>query len=77
LNGFASSHTVMGVDQEFFINVRAFFMDDIDSLKKLLLRHALNHLFFQDSSLERMERFHRTLNLQWAYDVKNNLKYSN
>jgi hypothetical protein len=77
LNGFASSHTVMGVDQEFFINVRAFFMDDIDSLKKLLLRHALNHLFFQDSSLKRMEGFHRTLNLQWAYDVKNSMKYSN
>jgi hypothetical protein len=70
LKGFANSYTVSDVDRTFFIKARKFFLDDFDSLEKMLLRHALNCLFFQNYSLEQMERFNRTLNIEWAIDIK-------
>lgn len=73
LKGFANSFTVCDIDREFFISVRKFFLDDIDSLEKMLLRHAFNYLFFQNYSFKNIERFQRTLNIQWAIDIKNSL----
>ena len=71
LKGFANSFTVSDVDRVFFMTAGKFFFDDIDSLEKMLLRHALNNLFFQDSSREKIDRYNRTLNIQWAIDIKN------
>jgi hypothetical protein len=34
---------------------------------------CLNHLFFSDISPEKLDRYNRTLNLQWAIDIKNEL----
>jgi hypothetical protein len=35
--------------------------------------HALNQLFFTDLPQEKLDRYNRTLNLQWAIDIKNQL----
>jgi hypothetical protein len=34
---------------------------------------CLNHLFFTDLPQEKLDRYNRTLNLQWAIDIKNQL----
>jgi hypothetical protein len=46
-------------------------MNDLESINKLLQHHALHEVFFNDVSPEKIERFNRTLNIQWALDIKN------
>ena len=40
-------------------------------METLLQQHALHELFFSDALSEKIERFNRTLNIQWAIDIKN------
>jgi tetratricopeptide (TPR) repeat protein len=44
---------------------------EISSLEHLLQMQALNLLFFPSLSEEKIQRFNRTLNIQWAIDIKN------
>jgi hypothetical protein len=44
-----------------------------EPLKHLLKLHALNQLFFEELPEEKIQRFNRTLNIQWAIDIKNKL----
>ncbi|MFN5635118.1 MAG: hypothetical protein ACK49D_10635 [Flavobacteriia bacterium] len=45
----------------------------ISELKHLLQFYALNQIFFEDIPEEKIQRFNRTLNIQWAIDIKNQL----
>ena len=47
--------------------------EDINNIELLLQLHALNQLFFEELSEEQIHRFNRTLNIQWAIDIKNQL----
>jgi len=53
------------------LSSRHFFNNDITSIRHLLQQFALNELFFTDAKPEKIERFNRTLNIQWAIDIKN------
>ena len=55
------------------MKTRSYYQDDIESMEKILQNHALNELFFSDASNEKIERLNRTLNIQWAIDIKNQL----
>jgi hypothetical protein len=57
--------------KELILNARSYYFDDIESMEKLLQQHALHELFYKDASSEKIERFNRTLNIQWALDIKN------
>jgi hypothetical protein len=39
----------------------------------ILQLYALNQIFFEDIPEEKIQRFNRTLNIQWAIDIKNQL----
>jgi hypothetical protein len=44
------------------------------SLKNYILQiYTLNQLFFSNLPQEKLDRYNRTLNLQWAIDIKNQL----
>jgi hypothetical protein len=45
----------------------------ISALKELLQFHTINQIFFEDIHEEKIQRFNRTLNIQWAIDIKNQL----
>jgi hypothetical protein len=47
--------------------------EDINSTRHILELHALNQLFFEEITEEKIQRFNRTLNIQWAIDIKNQL----
>jgi len=49
------------------------FIHDGESIKHILQLHALNQLFFENTPQEKIYRFNRTLNIQWAIDIKNQL----
>jgi len=72
LKGLADSFKIIDADKELILNVRGYYQDDIESMQKLLQQHALFELFFSNSNKDKIERFNRTLNIQWAMDVRNN-----
>jgi hypothetical protein len=41
------------------------------SMETLLRHYALHELFINNASPEKIERYNRTLNIQWAIDIKN------
>jgi tetratricopeptide (TPR) repeat protein len=55
----------------FILKIMLASFDDLESLNKVLQKLALQELFLQVPSNERLERFNRTLNIQWALDIKN------
>ena len=71
LKGFADSVTTSDCSAELILSARRYYVDDLESIEKLLHQHALHELFFQETSKEKIERFNRTLNIRWAIDIKN------
>ena len=55
----------------FILKIMFASFDDLESLTKVLQKLALQELFLQVPSNERLQRFNRTLNIQWAIDIKN------
>jgi hypothetical protein len=43
---------------------------DRDSIEELLQLYAIHQLFFEEPSKERIARYNKTLNIQWALDIK-------
>jgi len=43
-------------------------------MEKMFQNYACNELFFQKNSADKLERLNRTLNIQWAIDIKNQMK---
>jgi len=48
-------------------------MHDPRSLEKAIHYFALNQIFFENAPQEKIDRYTRTLNIQWAIDIKNQL----
>jgi hypothetical protein len=47
--------------------------EDIESLEHILQIQALQELFFENAPQEKIDRFNRALNIQWAIDLKNQM----
>jgi hypothetical protein len=73
LKGNFNSLTSNECNEEFILSARKFYLKDMVSMEKLFQNYALNELFFQENSGDKIERLNRTLNLQWAIDIKNQL----
>jgi hypothetical protein len=73
LKGLANSLNSIVSTKELILKARSYYNDDIESMEKLLQNHALNELFFRDASSEKIGRLNRSLNIQWAIDIKNQL----
>jgi hypothetical protein len=61
------------VSEDFIIPFLKLNSNNITSKEHLLQLHSLNQLFFEDLPEEKIQRFNRTLNIQWAIDIKNQL----
>jgi tetratricopeptide (TPR) repeat protein len=59
---------------ELILTASRYFLEDLGSLENLLQQHALHALFFVEVSEDKVDRLNRTLNIQWAIDVKNKLE---
>ena len=46
---------------------------EIDSVEYILNMFVINQLFFSNLPQDKIDRYNRTLNLQWAIDIKNQL----
>ena len=43
---------------------------EVASMEHVMQMHAIHQLFFEDLPAEKQQRYNRTLNLQWAIDIK-------
>jgi len=73
LKGIAGSVKIVDCDSTFVLHARKHFLGDMESFEKLFQYFGYNALFFQNTDQAVMNRFNRTLNLQWAIDIKNQL----
>ena len=58
-------------DKTLLLSTWRYYKNDIVSMETLLQHYALHELFFNNASPEKIERYNRTLNIQWAIDIKN------
>jgi hypothetical protein len=73
IKGFIEKIEVFECNENLILTVRAFLQGNIKSMEILLIKLALNELFFQKTSADKLERLNRTLNIQWAIDIRNQL----
>ena len=73
LKGLADAIKLIGANKELILKSRNYFQDDIESMEKLLQKHALHELFLANAPSEKNSRLNRTLNIQWAIDIKNSM----
>jgi hypothetical protein len=62
---------VLDCNTHTLIKALHFCKSDIESMDKILKKHSLHELFFTDVKSDKIQRFNRTLNIQWAIDIKN------
>ena len=73
LKAIFNSLTLNECNAKFILSARKFYLKDIVSMQQLFQNYALYELFFQENSGDKIERLNRTLNIQWAIDIKNQL----
>ena len=73
LKGVANSLGIFNCNKEVVFSSLIHCHNDIESSETLLQKHFLHILFFEDDSSIKLDRYNRTLNLQWAIDIKNQL----
>jgi len=71
LKGLADSIKLIDANKKLIFQGIYYYQDDIESKEKILQQHALHELFFSNSKKDKIERLNRTLNIQWAIDIKN------
>ena len=73
LKGLADNMNPLDCTKKTVLNSCRYYINDIISLEKILQQYALNQLFFENLPEEKIQRINRTLNIQWAIDIKNQL----
>jgi tetratricopeptide (TPR) repeat protein len=72
-NGIANQVSVVECTNDIILKTIFHSHNNFDSMLMILNKYALNQLFFSNLPQEKLDRYNRTLNLQWAIDIKNQL----
>ena len=67
--GIAQSITAANATEVTILQILPFVKADKESTEHLMQMHALYCAFFEKTSKEKIQKFNRTLNIQWALDV--------
>jgi hypothetical protein len=70
LKGWAESISLEDMSEELIQKALPALEGDRDSIEALLQLYAIHQLFFEEPSKERIARYNKTLNIQWALDIK-------
>jgi len=73
LKGWAENVKVTDVDKSCLRQAIPYFPNDVKSLEHLIHHYVIHEIFLGELSQEKIQRFNRTLNLQWAIDLKNQM----
>jgi hypothetical protein len=70
LKGWAESVSLEDMSEAFIQKALPALAGDKDSIEALLQLYATHQLFFEAPDKERIARYNKTLNIQWALDIK-------
>jgi hypothetical protein len=70
LKGWAASVSQKETDTVCAEEALPHFSNDSDSIETFLQKHALYEVFFRNADKEKTQRLNRSLNIQWALDIK-------
>ena len=71
LKGWSEQMDIQYVTKECVSDVLPYIAGDGEGIEELMQKHALHELFFGEVSEDRIVHLNRTLNIQWAIDIKN------
>jgi tetratricopeptide (TPR) repeat protein len=71
LKGWAETVNQQDADNACVQEALSQLVNDPESIEMLLQKHALYEVFFGYAGLKKINRLNRTLNIQWAIDIKN------
>jgi tetratricopeptide (TPR) repeat protein len=69
LKGWADSVTVSDATIELVTEALPYFINDTESIEKILQLHALHEVVFNVASAKKIEQLNSTLNIQWFLDI--------
>jgi hypothetical protein len=73
LKGWTEYINIEDISEELVQKATPVLKDDNESLVQILQLYAIHQLIFESPAAEKINRYNRTLNLQWAIDIKNQL----
>jgi hypothetical protein len=73
IKGLAENVTINDLSEELLLKALPLYKNDPESIEHLLQTHAINELFFGVATNEEIQKFNRTLNIQWAKDIKHQI----
>ena len=71
--GIIESISIEKLNKNIAMDVFKYPLIEVDDVEKIMQYHAIEQLFFFKIPQEKLERYNRTLNIQWAIDIKNQL----
>ena len=72
IKGWTDFISLTEVSSELVENALPLYNLDFESMEILLQKYALNKVFFENVSSEKLNRLNRSLNIQWALDITKN-----
>jgi hypothetical protein len=73
LKGLINEIDILKADKTNTIKLISLINNDTYNIENILFKHSLNNLFIEEAIQENLEPFSRSLNIQWAIDIKNQL----
>jgi tetratricopeptide (TPR) repeat protein len=74
LKGIVENLNISECNTQMIIKAIRYYLNDIESLQKILQLHALHETFLDKTSPGKIQLFNRGLNIQWAIDIKNSIR---
>jgi hypothetical protein len=76
LKGWAENVSVSDATTELITEALPYFVNDSESIEKLMQAHALHEVVFNSPSVQKIKQLNSTLNIQWFLDIHNSLPQS-
>jgi hypothetical protein len=76
LKGWAENVTVSDASTELVTEALPYFVNDTESIEKIMQLHALHEVVFNMPQAKKIEQLNSTLNIQWFLDIHNSLPQS-
>jgi hypothetical protein len=71
--GIIEAISMKNLNKNIVLDIFKYPLIEFDDIEKIIQYYAMDQLFFTDLPKEKLDRYNRTLNLQWAIDIKNQM----
>ena len=73
IQGWVEHVDLTDCSKDLFLSTQHYYQADMNCLQQILQKFALRHLFLDESEPDFNQRLYKSLDIQWAMDIKNNL----